>query len=250
MTTVAAFIILAASAVTAFLSGIFGMAGGIILMGVLIALPSVSVPMAMIIHGSLQMVANAWRSWLLRDDVDWTAFWRYCAGATVGTAALFLVTWQPNKQHIYFLLGLAPLLIWLPKERLHLDIQRRGHALGAGFAVQGLNTIAGVAGPLLDLFFVRNGMTRQEIVATKSITQAVSHGIKIGFWSVPLVASAGMAALPPVWFLALAIPIAMASTWLGGEVLKRMNDSHFKQIVKYLVTIIGAVMMARAFGLY
>jgi len=250
MTTIAALIILAVSAFTAFLSGVFGMAGGIILMGALIALPSVTVPMAMIIHGALQMTANAWRSWLLRDDVDWTAFWRYCMGAAAGTAALFLVTWQPNKQHVYFLLGLAPLLIWLPKERLHLDIQRRGHAIGAGFSVQALNTLAGVAGPLLDLFFVRNAMTRQEIVATKSITQAVSHAIKIGFWSVPLVSASGWGAFPPPWFFAAAIPIAMTSTWLGGLVLKRMDDTGFKRIVKWLVTAIGAVMMARAFGLY
>ncbi|MEM7768505.1 MAG: sulfite exporter TauE/SafE family protein [Pseudomonadota bacterium] len=250
MTSIAAFIILAVSAFTAFLSGIFGMAGGLILMGVLIALPSVTVPMAMIIHGALQMVANGWRTWLLRDAVDWTAFWRYCAGAAVGTAALVLVTWQPEKRHVYFLLGLAPLLIWLPKDRLDLDIQKRSHAVGAGIAVQALNTLAGVAGPLLDLFFVRNAMTRQEIVATKSITQTVSHAVKIGFWSVPLVSAAGWAALPPLWFFATAIPIAMTSTWVGGLVLERLDDTNFKQIVKWLVTLIGAVMMARAFGLY
>ncbi|MEM0986182.1 MAG: sulfite exporter TauE/SafE family protein [Pseudomonadota bacterium] len=248
MTTAAAIIILAASSFTAFLSGIFGMAGGLILMGVLIALPSVSVPMAMIIHGALQMTANGWRTWLLRGDVDWVAFRRYTAGAVIGTAALFLVTWQPNKQHVYFILGLAPLLIWLPKERLNLDIQKPGQAFGAGVVVQGLNTLAGVAGPLLDLFFVRNAMTRQEIVATKSITQALSHAIKIGFWSVPLVSTAGLGALPPAWFFAAAIAIAMASTWAGGLVLKRMDDSNFKQIVKWLVTAIGAVMMVRALG--
>lgn len=250
MTPFAAGVILLASALTSFISGIFGMAGGLILMGVLIALPSVSVPMAMVIHGALQLVANGWRAVLLRGEIDWTAFGRYCVGAVAGVALLMLLTWEPDKRAVYFFLGLAPLLIWLPKERLELDIQRRGHAIAAGFGVQALNTLAGVAGPLLDLFFVRNAMTRQEIVATKSVTQALSHLVKIGFWSVPLVGAAGWSALPPAWFLVLAVPVAMAGTWAGGLVLRRMDDTGFKQVVKWLVTAIGIVMLLRALGVY
>ncbi|MEM9738233.1 MAG: sulfite exporter TauE/SafE family protein [Pseudomonadota bacterium] len=250
MTTLAGLIILAASAVTAFISGIFGMAGGIILMGVLIALPSVTVASAMIIHGSIQMVANGWRAWLIRDHIDWVATRRYAIGAGIGVAGLFTVTWVPNKQQVYLVLGLLPLLIWLPKERFHLDIQRRRDALGAGIVVQALNTIAGVAGPLLDLFFVNNNMTRQEIVATKSVTQTLSHLIKVGFWTVPVVSAAGWGAMPPVWFIAAAIPIAMAGTWVGGRVLAIMDDVNFKAWMKWLVTAIGLVMLARAAGLY
>jgi len=253
MTTAAALIILAASLITAFISGIFGMAGGLILMGVLISLASVTVAMAMIIHGSIQMVANGWRAWLLREHIDWLAFRRYAIGALAGVAALsgiFLTDWRPDKQTVFLILGLTPLLIWLPKERFNLDIQRRPDAIAAGFLVQGLNTLAGVAGPMLDLFFVRNAMTRQEIVATKSVTQALSHIVKVGFWSVPVVLAAGPGALPPVWFLAAAIPIAMGGTWLGKQILMRMEDANFKVIMKWLVTAIGVVYLARAGGLY
>ncbi|MEL6569799.1 MAG: sulfite exporter TauE/SafE family protein [Pseudomonadota bacterium] len=250
MTTLAGLIILAASAITAFISGIFGMAGGIILMGVLIALPSVTVASAMIIHGAIQMVANGWRAYLIREHIDWIATRRYAVGAAIGVAGLFAVTWVPNKQQVYLVLGLLPLLIWVPKERFHLDIQRRRDAIGAGIVVQALNTIAGVAGPLLDLFFVNNEMTRQEIVATKSITQTLSHLIKIGFWTVPVVSAAGWGAMPPAWFLAAAIPIAMTGTWAGGRVLAIMSDVNFKAWMKWLVTAIGAVMLVRAAGLY
>jgi len=250
MTPAAAFLILAASAITSFISGIFGMAGGLILMGLLIALPTISVAEAMIIHGTLQLVANAWRAFLLRGAIDWLAFRRYSAGAVLGIAVIAFISWTPDKRAVYLLLGLAPLLIWLPKERLHLDIQRRAHAFAAGVGVQAMNTLAGVAGPLLDLFFVRGEMTRQEIVATKSVTQALSHLVKIGFWSVPVVSANGWAALPPAWFLGAAIPIAMAGTWAGGRVLHAMSDTNFKAWMKGLVTAIGAVMLMRAAGLY
>ena len=246
MTTAAAVIILVASLGTAFISGIFGMAGGLILMGVLLAY--VSVPTAMIVHGCIQMVANGWRAFLLREDIDWVVFRRYSAGAGVGVVLLgivFALGATLEKTQVYFVLGLTPLLVWLPKERLDLDILKREQAFGAGILVQGLNTIAGVAGPVLDLFFVRNAMTRQQIVATKSVTQALSHVVKVGFWSVPAILAARGAVFPPAWFLIAAIPLAMSGTWLGKQVLMRMQDANFKQIVKYLVTVIGCYYLLR-----
>lgn len=246
MTTTAAIIILIASLGTAFVSGIFGMAGGLILMGVLLAL--LSVPTAMIVHGSIQMVANGWRAYLLKDDIDWRVFRTYSAGAIVGVAllgAVFAIGLTLDKTQVYLVLGLTPLLVWLPKEKLDLDILKREQAFGAGILVQGLNTVAGVAGPVLDLFFVRNAMTRQEIVATKSVTQCLSHVIKICFWSVPAILTASGEVFPPLWFLLLAIPLAMSGTWLGKQILLRMQDTNFKLLVKYLVTIIGAYYIAR-----
>ena len=246
MSAATAFIILAASLGTAFISGIFGMAGGLILMGVLLAV--VSLPSAMIIHGAIQMVANGWRAYLLRRDINWGVFRTYTAGALVGVALLggvFALGLTVDKTQVYLVLGLTPLLVWLPKERLDLDILKREQAFGAGILVQGLNTIAGVAGPVLDLFFVRNAMTRQQIVATKSVTQCLSHIIKIGFWSVPAIYAAQGDVFPPLWFFAAAIPLAMSGTWAGKQVLIRMQDANFKRIVKYLVTVIGTYYIAR-----
>ncbi|MEM7328745.1 MAG: sulfite exporter TauE/SafE family protein [Pseudomonadota bacterium] len=248
MSAIAAIIILATTLVTSFISGIFGMAGGIVLMAVLVAL--VSVAMAMIIHGGIQMFANGYRAFLLRDAIDWRVFGYYCIGAMAGITALFFVSWTPDKRALYLLLGLTPMLVWLPKERLHLDIKRREHAIVAGFGVQGLNTLAGVAGPMLDLFFVQAEMTRQQIVATKSVTQALSHLVKIGFWSVPVVTAAGWSALPPWWLFAAAIPLSMVGTTLGKRVLERMNDVNFRKWMKGLVTAIGVVLLLRAAGLY
>ena len=248
MSVFAALVILVTTLVTSFISGIFGMAGGIILMAVLVAL--VSVATAMVVHGGIQMFANGYRAFLLRDAIDWRVFGYYCIGATVGVAALFFISWTPDKQALYLLLGLTPMLVWLPKERLHLDIKRADHAIVSGFLVQGLNTLAGVAGPLLDLFFVRAEMTRQQIVATKSVTQSLSHLIKIGFWSVPIVTAAGWGALPPWWLFALAIPLSRIGTRLGKQVLERMTDVNFRKWMKGLVTAIGAVLLLRAAGLY
>src|SRR5437762_12093916 len=77
--------ILAVSAlVTSFISGILGMAGGMILMGVLLAL--MPVPAAMMLHGITQLASNGWRALLWRNDVVWRVFRGYAIGAIVSLA--------------------------------------------------------------------------------------------------------------------------------------------------------------------
>ena len=246
MSPIATAIILATALASSFISGIFGMAGGLILMGVLNAL--VPVAMAMMIHGALQMIANGYRAFLWRAYIDWTIFRRYALGSLTAVVLIFALSWRPDKHTVYLMLGLVAMLVWLPKTLLDLDIQKRWQAEGAGFAVQALNTIAGVAGPLLDQFFVHTDMPRHAIVATKAVTQVLAHFVKIVFWSVPVIAAAGIQALPPWWLILAAAPMSMLGTTLGGKVLNRMSDVNFKRGMKYLVTVIGAVMLVRAAG--
>ena len=54
---------------TAFLSGLFGMAGGLILIGVLLAL--MPLPTAMVLHAITQMASNGWRAFLWRAHIRW-----------------------------------------------------------------------------------------------------------------------------------------------------------------------------------
>ena len=246
MSSVSALVILVTVLVTAFISGIFGMAGGLILMGVLAAMLPVAT--AMVVHGAVQMVSNGYRAFLWRQYIDWRVFRRYALGALAGFLVLLLVAWRPEARAVYLFLGLTAMLVWLPKGWLRLDILQRGQAELAGFAVQALNTLGGVAGPLLDIFFVTTDMDRRAIVATKSVTQVLAHLVKIVFWSVPVIAAAGGAAFPPVWFFALAVPLSMLGTTLGGKLLERMSDVDFKRAMKWLVTAIGAAMLLKAAG--
>src|SRR2546421_12957374 len=52
---------------TAFLSGLFGMAGGMILIGVLLML--MPLPTAMVLHAITQMASNGWRAFLWRANI-------------------------------------------------------------------------------------------------------------------------------------------------------------------------------------
>ena len=109
MTSLAASIILVTVLATSFLSGIFGMAGGVIFMGVLTAL--VPVATAMIIHGAVQMVSNGYRAYLWRRHIHWSVFRRYALGSAAAVLLLFALSWHPDKQMVYLMLGLVTLLV-------------------------------------------------------------------------------------------------------------------------------------------
>lgn len=246
MSPLIALLILVTVLVSAFISGIFGMVGGLILMGVLTA--TLPVATAMVVHGAIQLVSNGYRAILWRKYINWRVFGRYAAGSITAFALLLAVAWRPEARTVYVMLGLTALLVWLPRRWIRLDILNRGQAELAGFAVQALNTLGGVAGPLLDIFFVNTDMDRRAIVATKAVTQVLAHLVKIGFWSLPVIAAAGASAFPPVWFFALAVPLSMLGTTLGGKLLERMSDVDFKRAMKWLVTAVGAAMLLKAAG--
>ncbi len=237
-----AFIILTAF-VTACLSGILGMAGGLILMGALALVMPVSA--AFVTHGILQLVANGWRAVVHRQHVDWAILRNYALASFAAAAVVSLIGYMPSKPLLFLLLGLVPMLVWLPRKWIALDAAKTPHALISGFLVTGLNLTAGVAGPLLDIFFVRTALTRHQIVATKAATQVFSHLAKIVVFGAPLLATHEKG-MPPAWVFALAIPLSMAGTMCGGWVLDRISDVNFKRWTAIIVTAIGIGYLAKA----
>lgn len=233
--------------VTATISGIFGMAGGLMLMGGLtLAMP---VSAAMVTHGAVQFVSNGWRAVLHRAHIDWQIIILYGVGSAIAAGLLALITYDPTKAWVYLMLGLVPGLAWLPKGAFHLDAARPTHAVACGLTVTGLNVIAGVSGPLLDVFFVRTGLPRHAIVATKAATQAFSHTVKMVFYGVPLITAIDTG-LPPVWFFVMATPLAMLGAYLGGLVLNRMSDVNFLKYTRWIVTALGAIYLIQAAVLF
>lgn len=243
MTLLAGGFVVAMAFVTAALSGVFGMAGGLVLMGALALVLPVSA--AFVAHGVLQLVANGWRAILHRRHVRWDIVGWYALASLAAAAAVALLAFTPSKPVLFLLLGLVPFLTWLPQRWISLDAARPPQAFVSGLAVTGLNLTAGVAGPLLDIFFVRTELTRHAIVATKAATQVFAHLAKILVYGAPLFA-AGAHGLPPWPVFALAIPLSMAGTFAGGLILDRMSDVNFKRWTRWLVTGIGVLYLVQS----
>ncbi|HEX2815189.1 MAG TPA: TSUP family transporter [Phenylobacterium sp.] len=247
MTLVTGAFIIVMSFLTAALSGVFGMAGGLLLKGALALVLPVSA--TFVVHGMLQLVANAWRAILHRKFVDLKIVGLFALGSFAAGGVMAYVALEPTKATLYLLMGLVPGLVWLPEGWIKVDASRPGQALFAGFIVTGTNLTAGVAGPLLDVFFVRTALTRHQIVATKAATQVFSHIMKIVVYGAPLLATGGKG-VPPLWVFAFAIPLSMLGTAAGGVVLNRLSDVNFKRYLRLILTVIGAAYLAQAARLY
>lgn len=247
MSLFASIFVLVIAFVTATLSGVFGMAGGLVLMGALaLVLP---VKAAFVTHGLLQLVANGWRAILHRRFVRWEIVAVYAVASVVAGVVVSLLAFTPSKPLLYLLMGLIPGLLWLPRGWIQLDAAKPAQSFVSGLAVTGLNLTAGVAGPLLDIFFVRTELTRHAIVATKAATQVFSHLAKIMVYGLPLVTERA-SGLPSLWVFVLAVPLSMAGAVAGGEILERMNDVDFKRWTRWLVTAVGLVYLVQAAQLW
>src|SRR5437016_14570695 len=81
---------------TAFLSGLFGMAGGLILIGVLLAL--MPLPTAMVLHAITQMASNGWRALLWRAHIRRRPAARYLIGRRRGLTPWSLPPRLPGQR--------------------------------------------------------------------------------------------------------------------------------------------------------
>lgn len=219
---------------TAFLSGLFGMAGGLILIGVLLAL--MPVPAAMVLHAVTQMASNGWRAFLWRRHIAWRATGAYLAGAGVALALWSLARWVPERPVAMILLGLSPFLARLVPASLKPDPEKLGHGLLYGTLCMSLMLVTGVSGPLMDSYFLGGRLDRRAIVATKALCQLVSHFLKLAYFG-GIVEQAG--ALDPIVAL-LAVAASMAGTSLAAGLLARMTDAQFRRWANRLILAIAA----------
>jgi uncharacterized membrane protein YfcA len=238
--------ILAASALaTSFVSGILGMAGGMILMGILVAL--MPVPAAMMLHGITQLASNLWRALLWRRLVDWRVFRGYLLGSLVVLAAFTVMKLVVGKPVMLIVMGLTPFVGLALPEKLHLNVERRGHSFGCGAVCSVLSLSAGVSGPILDVFFVRSAMNRQAVVATKAMTQSLSHLMKIGYFGGVLAVAGSEVRIEP-WLAAMMVALAILGTTLSRRVLEKMDDKSFRMWSRWTVMVLGVVYLAN--GVY
>jgi uncharacterized membrane protein YfcA len=224
---------------TSFLSGIFGMAGGLILMGVLLAL--LPVPEAMALHAVTQMASNGWRGLLWWQHVRWRAAAAFLFGCAVAFVLWTFWRYVPSKSVAFLLLGVTPFLVRVVPSDLKPDPERLLHGTLYGAFCMTLMLLTGVSGPLIDTYFLGGGMERRQIVATKAVCQVFSHGSKFAYFGGLVDQAAG---LDP-WMAGLAIAASMIGTSLARPILDRLTDTQYRRWATHIITTIAVAYLAQ-----
>ena len=225
----------AVSVGTSVVSGVMGLAGGMLLLSVLLFYldPVVAIP----VHGVVQLVSNASRAWFQRAHVRWDAVWRFAwpllpAGALglallrsvppdvgrLGIGAFVLVaTWAPG---------------WLRFGGSAGDPRR---ALAWGGALVGFaSTSVGATGPLLAPFILALELGTQATVGTLAACQIFQHLSKIALFGATGFDFGGFA-LPLVGLCAGSI----LGSAIGARLLDRVPERVFRGAVRLVLTALA-----------
>ena len=202
---------------TSFLSGIFGMAGGMILVGILLAI--MPVPEAMMLHGVTQMASNGWRGLLWWRHVRWSAVGSYVFGCAIALGCgRSRATCRARRSRCCCSGSRRSWSGW--RRRTTGRIPRACvRAAIYGIACMTLILLTGVAGPLIDQFFLGGKLDRREIVATKAICQIFGHAAKLIYFGSLIDQTASVDPIVAV----LAIVSSMIGTTLAKRVLEAMT---------------------------
>jgi hypothetical protein len=218
------------------------MAGGMILMASLTLFYSVAG--AMIIHGLVQIAANGSRSLFLRSHIQTRLIINYLIGAAVSLSIFIFITAVPNGAVIFLILGSFPMIIKFSARFKNLNITNRKTSVFAGFTMTTLQLLAGVSGPVLDAFYQNSKLSRLEIVANKALTQTLSHLFKVFYYFIFV----GTDNIVPIWFIIIAMMVAILATRFGTNVLNKWNDISFRQYTNHLISVISLICLTQ--GIY
>lgn len=226
--------------VTSFISGVFGMAGGLILLGILLVF--LDVAPAMVLFGIIQLGANGWRATLWWRLVEWHIVRRYLVGAGAAFLIMRMISFVPDKAFVYLMLGSIVFIADLLPKNLTPDITRRWAPPIAGLIVMTLQLLAGAAGHILDLFFQKSFLDRRAVVATKAVCQTFGHVARIAYfgtfaaaWDTPL----------PMWQYVIAVTLALIGTSIAAKVLLGMTNEGFRRWSRWIVVGISGIYLVR-----
>jgi uncharacterized membrane protein YfcA len=239
-----ALVILSGVLVTSILSGILGMAGGMVLMGLLVwVLP---VRQAMMLHATSQFFANGSRAFIHREHLHFRSIKYYLLGLACSFTFFCLITFLPDKIVVFTLMGIGPFIPLLLRGKVKFDFTKPPQAFFCGIIVTCFQLTAGVSGPLLDMFFQKIAMTRHQVVSTKAFSQSISHVTKFIYFGLIVPQAHDPLLSLPLWIYIAVVPVAIFGSHLAKHVLNRLTDVQFYKATQLMLWTLGAIYLGKA----
>ena len=210
-----------AALVTATISGILGMGGGVTLLGVMTAL----MPARLVIplHGVVQLASNLTRTFAFRRHVRWPIFAAFVLPSGIGI--LVARELYSDEKLVMFRLWIGAFILFFlfwrryqPKLR-NLPIWSYSVL---GLAVGFLAIFVGATGPFLAPFFLRDDFEKEEVIATKAICQMWIHTLKI-----PIFVSLTFDYWPHIPLLTALVVAVIVGTYIGKHLLTKISKERF-----------------------
>ncbi|NOQ83642.1 MAG: TSUP family transporter [Myxococcales bacterium] len=235
MTTVVVLVV--ACFVTATISGILGMAGGVTLLGVMTAL--LPAPVVVPLHGIVQLASNWTRTWAFRRHVRWPIFFSFMLPAVAGVAIAANI-WA-DLELTWFRAWIGAFILFFLAWRRYKPKLRNPPVwsyAALGFVAGLLAIFVGATGPFLAPFFLRDDFDNEQVIATKAVCQTWLHLLKIPAF---LALSFNYAPYAPV-LVGLVVAV-IGGTYLGKYLLSRISKERFVFWFQWVLAILAVYLI-------
>ena len=216
------------------LSGLTGLAGGAVILGGLMMFFPTAESLAM--HGVVQSVSNCTRVLFWWKSVHWDVVWRYTLFLIPGAFIGGLLFNHLNLHLVEASLGALILaVVWLPMPAPFGGTFTKNGFIWLGLLSGFFSMLAGVVGPLLNPFFDKLDIKRDQMVSTKSACQLILHLARIGSY-------AGVVGLDLQKYgveMVLMVIAAVLGIYLSRPMGRHITDRQLDTILKVLLTSIG-----------
>lgn len=207
------------------------MAGGILLLAVMSEFftPAVLIP----VHGIVQLASNGARSVILFRHIRWQIATWFMVGAMLG--ALLGSQFVINIPKSTFQIGIGVFILvatFAPRPKVAGHFQGKWFSVGtlAGF----LSLFVGATGPLIAPFFLREGLPKEALVATKAACQSMAHLFKVGTYI-----ALGFLLEPYVALLIAMVVAVFCGNYIGKQLLHRIPEWWFLNFFRVVVIVLG-----------
>jgi len=232
---------------TSILSGVIGMGGGLILMGLYAVL--LPVQPAMILHGVTQLASNGFRAYLHREHIQWRILKPYFFGALIVFTVLRYFAFVPSKAFLLIALGSFTFISFIPYVADRLDILKRYRAFLCGAMVTVAQILAGASGGVLDVFYVNSSLNKHKVIGSKAMTQSLGHFSKLIYYISLTAAGSSLSAELKWWIYPGVALTAFIGTRIGKVILDRLSEHNFRRYSKILILMIGSLLVWRGLQL-
>ena len=229
MSTIAIIILTVAACFTAIISATIGMAGGIVLLSIMTFFITDHLTL-ITIHAITQLTSNTTRSFKLKKHIFMPIIIPSLIGLPIGTfISVQIIQSIENKEvFFFFIAAIIFYTLFKPKKLPALKIPYWGFGILA--VVVGIfNLLIGATGPLMAPFYLRDDLTKEQIVATKALNQAFGHLLKI-----PAIIYLGFDYFQAetITLITCMIGAVILGTHYGVKFLKKINEKLFRIIFK------------------
>lgn len=219
---------------TAVLSGVAGLGGGTVLIGVFYALglaPTVAVPL----HATVQFTSNLSRTIAFLKHVEWRAagWFLLTAAPTPFLVAPFVAA--ANVHVILLLLAGLILVSLVPSKEGGEPLKLVPAVLLAGFLNGTLGMLVSATGLFVGRLFLRPEWSKETVIATLAMTQTLGHLLRIlGYASVGFAVTAQLDVLAPL------LLATVAGTFAGRKLHDFLDETRFRALFRAILVVLSA----------